>query len=80
MKKEMNELPPGVQARIRALETLPEAQIDTSDAPEVLDWSDAPARSILPACKAADYAKARRGHHCLVQGPRPWTGVDTRQP
>ena len=41
MKKEMNELPPGVQARIRALETLPEAQIDTTDAPEVLDWSDA---------------------------------------
>ena len=41
MKKEMNELPPGVQARIRALETLPEAQIDTTDAPEALDWSDA---------------------------------------
>ena len=41
MKKEMNELPPEVQARIRALETLPEDQIDTTDAPEVLDWSDA---------------------------------------
>ena len=41
MKKEMNELPPEAQARIRALEALPEDQTDTSDAPEILDWSDA---------------------------------------
>ena len=41
MKKEMNELPPEVQARIRALEALPEDQINTTDAPEILDWSDA---------------------------------------
>ena len=41
MKKGMNELPQDVQAQIRALETLPEDQIDTTDAPEVLDWSDA---------------------------------------
>ena len=41
MKKEMSELPPEVQAQIRALETLPEDQIDTTDAPEILDWSDA---------------------------------------
>ena len=41
MKKDMNELPPGVQAQIRELEDLPEDQIDTSDAPELLDWSDA---------------------------------------
>ena len=40
MKKELNELPPDVQAQIRALEALPEDQIDTSDAPEILDWSD----------------------------------------
>ena len=41
MKKEMNELPPEVQARIQAMEALPEDQIDTTDAPEILDWSDA---------------------------------------
>ena len=39
--KNMKELPSEVQAQIRALETLSEAQIDTSDAPEILDWSDA---------------------------------------
>ena len=41
MKKDMSELPPEVQAQIRALENLPDDQIDTTDAPEILDWSDA---------------------------------------
>ena len=41
MKKKMDELPPEAQARIRTLEALPEDQIDTSDAPEILDWPDA---------------------------------------
>ena len=41
MKKDITELPPDVQAQIRALEALPNDQIDTSDAPEILDWSDA---------------------------------------
>ncbi len=41
MKKDMRELPPEVQAQIRALESLPDDQIDTTDAPEILDWSDA---------------------------------------
>ena len=41
MKKDMTELPPDVQAQIRALEALPDDQIDTTDAPEILDWSDA---------------------------------------
>ena len=41
MKKDMNELPQDVQAQIRALEALPEDQVDKSDAPELLDWSDA---------------------------------------
>ena len=41
MKKKMNELPQEAQARIRALEALPEDQVDTSDAPEILDWPDA---------------------------------------
>ena len=41
MKKDMNELPPDVQAQIRTLESLPDDQIDTTDAPEILDWSDA---------------------------------------
>ena len=41
MKKDMTELPPDVQAQIRALEVLPDDEIDTTDAPEILDWSDA---------------------------------------
>ena len=41
MKKDYTELPPDVQAQIRTLEDLPDDQIDTTDAPEILDWSDA---------------------------------------
>jgi len=41
MKKDITELPPEVQEQIRALEALPDDQIDTADAPEILDWSDA---------------------------------------
>ena len=41
MKKEIAELPSDVQEQIWALEALPEDQIDTTDAPEILDWSDA---------------------------------------
>ena len=41
MKKDMTELPPDVQAQVRALEALPDDEIDTTDASEILDWSDA---------------------------------------
>ena len=41
MKKDITELPSDVQSQIRGLEALPEDQIDTTDAPEILDWSDA---------------------------------------
>ncbi len=41
MKKDPNELPPEVQSQIQALEALPDDQIDTTDVPETLDWSDA---------------------------------------
>ena len=41
MKKDMTDLPSDVEEQIRALEALPEDQIDTTDAPEILDWSDA---------------------------------------
>ena len=41
MKKDIPELPSDVQQQIRALEALPEDQVDTTDAPEILDWSDA---------------------------------------
>ena len=37
----MTELPPDVQWQIRTLESLADDQIDTTDAPEILDWSDA---------------------------------------
>ena len=41
MRKDISELPSDIQEQIRALEDLPDDQIDTSDAPEILDWSDA---------------------------------------
>ena len=41
MKKDTTELPSDVQAQIRGLETLPDDRIATTDAPEILDWSDA---------------------------------------
>ena len=41
MKKDITELPSDVQEQIRALEALPDDRIDTTDAPEILDWSDA---------------------------------------
>ena len=41
MKKDRTELPADMQAQVRALEVLPDDQIDTTDAPEILDWSDA---------------------------------------
>ena len=41
MKKDTTELPSDVQAQIRAMEGLPDDRIDTTDAPEILDWSDA---------------------------------------
>ena len=41
MKKDMSKLPPDVQEQIRTLETLSDDQIDTTEAPEILDWSDA---------------------------------------
>ena len=41
MKKDLTELPSDVQAQLRDLEALPDDQIDTTDAPEILDWTDA---------------------------------------
>ena len=41
MKKDITELPSDVQKQIRALEALSDDEIDTTDAPEILDWSDA---------------------------------------
>ena len=41
MRKELTELPSDVLAQIRSLEALPDDRIDTTDAPEILDWSDA---------------------------------------
>ena len=41
MKKDISDLPVDLQEQIRAVEALPEDEIDTTDAPEILDWSDA---------------------------------------
>ena len=41
MKKDPTELPSDVQAQIRGLKALLDDQIDTTDVPELLDWSNA---------------------------------------
>lgn len=41
MKSDKSRLPQRVQEEVRALEALPDDQIDTTDAPEILDWSGA---------------------------------------
>ena len=41
MKKEFDELPLKVQQELLALDELAEEDIDTSDVPEILDWSKA---------------------------------------
>lgn len=41
MKKDLTELPADIQAQIRALGALSDDQVDTTDAPEIPDWSDA---------------------------------------
>ena len=41
MKRGNIELTPKQRAELQALEELPEEQIDTTDIPELLDWSDA---------------------------------------
>ena len=41
MKENIIGLPSDVQEQIRALEAMPDDEIDTTGAPEILDWSDA---------------------------------------
>ena len=41
MKKDISELPPEMQAELRALADKPDSEINTDDVPEILDWSDA---------------------------------------
>ena len=69
MKKDMTELPADVQEQIRALEALPEDQIDTTGRPGDSRLVRRQARGLLPACEAADHTEAGRGHRRLVQGP-----------
>ncbi len=41
MKKDITKLSREMQEQMRTLEALPDDRIDTTDAPEILDWSDA---------------------------------------
>ena len=41
MRKDMSELTPRQRSQISALKRMPDDQIDTSDIPEVLNWSNA---------------------------------------
>lgn len=40
MKKGISELPADVQKQMQAFKELPDDQTDTTDMPEILDWSD----------------------------------------
>lgn len=51
MKKDYTGLPSDIQAQMRALEDMPDDQIDTTDAPEILDWSDARRGVFYPPVK-----------------------------
>jgi len=74
MKKEDSELTPKQRAELQTLEALPEEQVDTSDIPELLDWSDArrglfnrPVKRQITLSLDADIiawfkARARNGH------------------
>ena len=82
MKKDITELPSDVQEQIRALEALPDDQIDTTDAPEILDWSDArrgvfyrPVKQQITLRLDADviawfkaHARAGRGYQTEING------------
>ena len=69
MKKDITELPADVQEQIRALESLSEDQIDTNDAPEILDWSDARRGNFYRPVKQQITLRLDAEYHSLVQGP-----------
>ena len=71
MKRESSELTGKQRAELQALEELTDDQIDTSDIPEVLDWTGARRGVFYRPREAADHAAYRRGRHRMVQGPRP---------
>ena len=69
MKKDVTDLPPDIQAELRALDSLPDDEIDTTDIPETLDWTGArrgvfqrPAREAEHSAneRTADRSQARR--------------------
>ena len=41
MRKDITELPSDAQQQVKALQALADHEIDTADATEILDWSDA---------------------------------------
>ncbi len=71
MKKDISELPLDVQEQIRALEALPQDQVDTTDAPEILDWSDARRGVFYRPVEQQTTLSLDGGHHRLVQGQCP---------
>jgi hypothetical protein len=54
MSKDSKKAVEKVQQELTALEGLPEDKIDTSDIPEVIDWSRAVRGAILQAHQEAD--------------------------
>ena len=71
MKKDMAELPSDVQKQVRALEALPDDQIDTTDASEILDWSDARRGVFYRPVKQQVTLRLDADVLAWVQGPCP---------
>ena len=76
MKKDITELPSDVQEQIRALEALPDDEIDTTDAPEILDWSDArrgvfyrPVKQQITLRLDEDRAASKPVRHAMCTSP-----------
>ena len=79
MKKDMTELPLDVQAQMRTPESLPDDQIDTTDAPEILDWSDARRGVFYRPVKQQITLRLDRGNHRLGSRLTPQMAADTRR-
>ena len=74
-KKHSNPVPPEIQAKVDALASMPEEQIDTSDMPEVLDWSKAkrgmfyrPVKKQITLRLDADLIAWFKQHHLPEEG------------
>ena len=71
MKKGNSELTEKQRATLKALEELPDDRINTTDIPEVLDWSNARRGVFYRPVKRQITLRLDADSHRMVQSPRP---------